>query len=360
MADRQTTVRGRRGSAGATSGKTGIGDGIPMRNEPAKPRISLVTSLYKSECYLEEFYRRAVGAIMGITPEYEIILVNDSSPDNSLTAAKRLADRDENVIVIDLAQNFGQHKALLTGLQVAKGDYVFVCDSDLEEQPEWIPLFFQTMQVRGCDVAFGVQTGIKGSRFYQFGSNVFYRSMRVLSGAEFPERSVTARLMSRRYVDALLQFGEREIFLAGIWYMAGFEQVAVPVVKNDTSPTTYSLSRLVGLFVNAITAFSNRPLYMIAVAGLSLCVLAILIICYLAYMKIVLGIESQGWASVMSTIILIGGIIIFFNGIIAIYIAKIFMEVKQRPLTTIREVYMGTPSSDRRQPENAIARRDDL
>ena len=334
-----------------------------MKSQSAKPRISLVTSLYRSESYLEEFYRRSVDAITTITPEYEIILVNDGSPDNSLAVAKRLADRDENVVVIDLARNFGQHKALLTGLQAAKGDYVFVCDSDLEEKPEWIPLFFQTIQVRGCDVAFGVQTGVKGSRFYQFGSSVFYRSMRILSGANFPERSVTARMMSRRYLDALLQFGEREIFLAGIWYMAGFDQVAVSVVKSDTSPTKYSFSRLVGLFLNAITAFSNRPLYIISIAGLSLCVLAVFIIGYLVYLKFALGIESNGWASVMSTVILIGGIIIFFNGIIAIYIAKIFMEVKQRPLTAIREIYVGrgaicADSSASGQPEDSGNSRD--
>jgi putative glycosyltransferase len=325
------------------------GKGIQMKKQSSTVRISLVTSLYQSENYLEEFYRRSVDAITTITTDYQIILVNDGSPDNSLAIAKKLADRDEKIVVIDLARNFGQHKALLTGLRAASGDYVFVCDSDLEEQPEWIPLFFQTVSIRGCDVAFGVQTGIKGSRFYRLASGIFYRAMRLLSGANFPEKSVTSRIMSRRYVDSILEFGEREIFLAGIWHMAGFNQVAIPVVKSDTSPTNYSLGHLVALFLNAITAFSNRPLYIISVAGLSLCVLAFFIICYLAYLKLVLGIQSNGWASVMSTIILIGGIIIFFNGIIAIYVAKIFIEVKQRPLTGIREVYVGTGVS----PPNA-------
>jgi len=297
-------------------------------------RISLITPLYRSEEYIEELYRRARKTITEITPDYEFIFVNDNSPDDSLSVAKRLADEDPNVTVVDLSRNFGQHKALLTGLEHSTGDYAFVCDSDLEEQPEWIGLFYQAMQDKDCDVVYGVQTARKRGLFYRLASRIFYRSVNTLSGFSFPENIVTARLMSRRYVDRMLEFKEREVFLSGIWHMTGFVQLPSPVKKLDSSPTTYSFGRLVYLFVNAVTAFSTRPLTFISVAGIILSVLALMFIGYLLWLKYVMGIDSEGWTSVMAAIMLIGGITLFFNGI-----AKIFIEVKQRPITTVKEVY---------------------
>ncbi|MEM7058117.1 MAG: glycosyltransferase family 2 protein [Pseudomonadota bacterium] len=302
-------------------------------------RISLVTPLYRSEIYIEELYQRARQTIIAITPDYEFIFVNDNSPDNSLTVAKRIADEDPNVTVVDLSRNFGQHKALLTGLAQSTGDYVFICDSDLEEQPEWISLFYQAMQDKECDVIYGVQAGRKRGFFYRLASRMFYRSLNSLSGFAFPENIVTARLMSRRYVASMLEFSEREVFLAGIWHMTGFVQLPSAVEKPNSSPTTYSFGRLVYLFVNAITAFSTRPLTIISIAGIALSFSAMIFIAYLLWLKFGLGIASEGWASVMAAIMLIGGITLFFNGIMAIYIAKIFVEVKQRPLTIVREVY---------------------
>jgi putative glycosyltransferase len=302
-------------------------------------RISLVTPLYKSEAYIDELYKRSVAAIRTVTDNYEIIFVNDASPDGSLAVAKRIARQDERVIVVDLARNFGQHKALLTGIQVATGDYVYICDSDLEEEPEWLADFYRTLQAENCDVIYGVQQKKKGSLFYRIASHTFYKSIRYLSNSDFPENLVTARMMSRRYINAMLEYREREIFLAGIWHMVGFRQIPFQVRKLDTSPTTYKTSQLIGLFVNAVTAFSNRPLQIISVAGLILCLLALLLILYLIYAKLVYGIEAEGWTSVMAGMLLIGGISVFFNGIIAIYVAKIFIEVKQRPLTSIREIY---------------------
>lgn len=302
-------------------------------------RISLVTPLYRSEDHIEELCRRARATITEITPDYEIVLVHDGSPDRSLEIARRVADSDPSVVVVDLARNFGQHKALLAGMAHATGDYVFLCDSDLEEEPEWIGLFHAMMREKDCDVVYGVQSATKRGPFYRLGARIFYYTLNALSGAQFPRNVVTARLLSRRYVDALLEYGEREIFLAGIWHMVGFVQLPQQVEKHDRSPTSYSFGRIVYLFVNAVTAFSVRPLMFISIAGVLLCAVAMLFIVYLIYLKLILGIQSEGWASVMAAILMVGGILLFFNGVIAIYIAKIFIEVKQRPLTTVREVY---------------------
>ncbi|MEM0987908.1 MAG: glycosyltransferase family 2 protein [Pseudomonadota bacterium] len=304
-------------------------------------RISLVTSLYRSERYVEEFCRRARTAITPITADYEIVLVHDGSPDNALAVARGLAEQDPNVIVVDLARNFGQHKALLEGMAEASGDYIFLCESDLEEEPEWIADFYALMQEKDCDVVYGVQTATKRGPLYRLGSWIFYRTLNTFSGADFPRNVVTARLMSRRYLDAMLEYGEREVFLAGIWHMVGFVQLPHRVEKLDRSPTTYSPSKLVYLFVNAVTAFSVRPLMFISVAGVVLSALAMLFILYLVWLKLGLGIASEGWASVMAAILMVGGILLFFNGVMAIYIAKIFIEVKKRPRTTVREIYRG-------------------
>jgi putative glycosyltransferase len=303
-------------------------------------KISVVTSLYRSAPYIRELHRRCLEAIRRTgADDYEIILVNDHSPDDGLAIAKDLASRDAKVVVIDLSRNFGQHKALLTGLAHASGDYAFMMDSDLEEDPEWISLFYGEMQKTECDVVFGVQQGEKGGRFYRLGRRVFYNFMNRLSDINLPQNAVIARLMSRRYLDALLQYKEREVFLSGICHVVGFAQLPLNVVKHDTSPTSYSLVRLASVFVNAVTAFTIRPLIAISLIGMSVMLLAFGFTAWIAVRKIVYGVAVQGWASVMVAILAIGGMTLFLNGVIAIYIAKIFLEVKQRPMTTIREVY---------------------
>ncbi len=302
-------------------------------------RISLVTPLYRSEPHIEELYTRTVATITKITDDYEIVLVNDGSPDGSLAVAKRLADQDPKVKVIDLSRNFGQHRALMTGLKAATGDYIFICDSDLEEEPEWIALFYEMMQGRDCDVVYGVQSARKRGPIYRFWRFVFYKVLNFLSDAHFPENVITARLLSRRYLDAMLEYGERELFLAGVWHMVGFVQLPSPVNKMDTSPTTYSIGRLASIFINAVTAFSTRPLQTISVAGIALCFVAFIFFVYVICQKLFFDTGATGWTSLIATQLLMGGLILFFNGVMAIYIAKIFVEVKQRPMATIREVY---------------------
>jgi putative glycosyltransferase len=309
-------------------------------------KISVVAPIYRSAPYIEELHRRCVAAIKATgATEHEIILVNDASPDNGLEIAKELASKFPGVVVIDLSRNFGQHKAIMTGLAAATGDYVFVMDSDLEEEPEWITSFYRELCARQCDVVYGMQELKRRGPLYRFCRWAFYRAMNVVSSVEFPHNIVTARLMTRRYVDALLQFDEREIWIAGLWHMTGYTQLAVGVDKRDSSPTTYNLPRLLNTFVNAITAFSTRPLAIISVFGIGLSIVAFGFTAWVIYRKFADGIAVAGWASVMAAVLLIGGMSLFFNGIMAIYIAKIFLEVKQRPRTIVREVITSTSVS---------------
>jgi putative glycosyltransferase len=307
-------------------------------------KVSVVTPLYRSAPYVGEFHRRSVEAVKAMGADsYEIIFVNDAGPDDSLERARQVADRDPNVVVVELARNFGQHAATLAGLARVTGDLVYIVDSDLEEEPEWMIPFFEAMNAGDYDVVFGVSQRVKGGYFYGLSRWFFYLTLNLFSAAKFPENICTARLMKRRYVEALLQFGERELFMAGVWHMTGFRQHAMPVVKQDSSPTTYSLGHLISLFVNALTAFSTRPLIMISVAGIGLSALAFFYVAVIVARKLIYNVSVAGWSSVMAAVLLIGGISLFFNGVMAIYIAKIFTEVKQRPRSIVREIYTSRP-----------------
>lgn len=302
-------------------------------------KLSVVTTIYRTADAIEEFHARALEAAAQIQAEAEVIFVNDGSPDDGVAVACRLADADPRVVVIDLSRNFGQHRALWTGLQHATGDLIAILDGDLEEDPRWLVDFHVQMVATGCDVVYGVQNRPTGNSFYRTSRTTFYLVLNALAATAFPRNVVTARLMTRPYLDALLKFEERELFLAGIMYMAGFAQIGVAVEKPSSAPTKYSLRGLFWIFLNAVTAFSTAPLTAIFVCGVALSFVAVLYICYLFIRYFWYGAGVEGWTSVMAAIVFFSGVLLFFNGVMAIYIGKIFLEVKRRPLSIIRKIY---------------------
>lgn len=303
-------------------------------------RLSIVATLYQSAAYLVEFHQRAgVTAQQLVGDDYEIVLVNDGSPDNSLAIAVQLTTADSHVVVVDLSRNFGHHKAMMTGLAHASGDQVFLIDSDLEEEPEWLINFAEQMATCNCDVLYGVQERRKGNLMERWSGQWFYCFFKALTGIALPVNIVTARLMTRRYVDALLRHKEREVFMAGLWYITGFTQCPQIVKKLDTSKTTYTFRRKMSLLVNSVTSFSNVPLIGIFYIGVSISLIAVIYIAYLFINWIFLAKPLSGWTSVMASIWLLGGMIISFIGIIGIYLSKIFSETKHRPYTIVRHIY---------------------
>jgi putative glycosyltransferase len=303
-------------------------------------RLSIVATLYQSAAYIGEFCQRASAAAKQIAGEdYEIILVNDGSPDNSLDVAVKLSESDPHVVVIDLSRNFGHHKAMMTGLANATGQRVFLIDSDLEEEPEWLLSFERQMDAEASDVVYGIQSKRKGGFVEQITGGFFYRVFRLLTGIEQPNNIVTARLMSRRYVDALLLHRERELNIGGLWIVTGFKQCHQTVQKHSTSPTTYSLSRKFSHLVNAVTSFSSLPLVFTFYSGLLISSSALAYILYLVIRYLFIASPPGGYTSIIASIWLFSGLIIFFIGVQGIYISKVFSEVKQRPYTIIRHVY---------------------
>lgn len=303
-------------------------------------KLSIVATLYYSAPYIHEFYQRVCTVASQIVgDDFEIILVNDGSPDNSLTVAVELSRQDSRVCVVDLSRNFGHHKAMMTGLSYARGEHVFLIDSDLEEEPEWLLTFHELLNKHLVDVVFGVQAKRRGGLFEKYSGAIFYKLFRFLTGVNLPDNIVTARLMSRRYVDALLLHHERELNIAGLWVITGFAQLQYSVQKHASSPTTYNFARKFEHFVNGVTSFSNAPLKFIFYLGSLILLITSFYTTYLAYQYIFVSKPPDGYTSLMVSIWLLAGLVIFSVGVLGIYLSKVFSEVKQRPLTIVRDVY---------------------
>lgn len=303
-------------------------------------KLSIVATLYLSAPYINEFHQRASETARQLVgDDYEIILVNDGSPDNSLDLAVQVTQSDTHVVVVDLSRNFGHHKAMMVGLEHSCGERVFLIDSDLEEDPEWLIRFSEQMATEKSDVVYGVQNERKGGWFERWSGSMFYLVFNWLSHIDHPRNIVTARLMTRRYVNALLSHRERELVISCIWVITGFKQCSQVVKKHMTSSSTYSLFKKISHFVNAITSFSEAPLKMIFFCGVLVFSAAILYASILIVNRFFMSQPVDGWTSIMVSIWVIGGMVISFLGIIGIYLAKIFTETKQRPYAIVRDVY---------------------
>ncbi|MCR8635987.1 glycosyltransferase family 2 protein [Paenibacillus radicis (ex Xue et al. 2023)] len=303
-------------------------------------KLSIVTTLYRSSPYINEFYERISAVVKKLTEEYEIIFVNDGSPDNSLELSIELHKKDNKVKVINLSKNFGHHKAIMTGLKYSKGDLVFLIDSDLEEDPELLEKFWVEMTNNSsADVIYGVQESRRGDFVEKITGNLFYKIYNLLSSEKVVENSAMSRLMRKSYVKALVSHQEREIFLMGLWSISGFNQSPMTIKKYSTSPSTYTLNKKINLMVNALTSFSNKPLEFIFHFGVMISIASLIFILYLLTRQLFFGVSMQGWTSVIVSIWLVGGIVIFSIGLVGIYISKIFTEVKQRPYTIVKDFF---------------------
>jgi putative glycosyltransferase len=302
--------------------------------------LSIVTSMYRSAAFLEAFHSRCTSAAAALAgSSYEIVLVNDGSPDDSLAAAIALHHRDPRVRVLDLSRNFGHHKALMTGLAHARGALVLLIDCDLEEDPAWLLDFHQTLRSTGADAVYGVQDVRKGDLLERTAGSAFFRVFNKMLTHPIPANVTTARLMTHRFVQALISHSEREVSLAGLCVLTGFEQRPHVVRKGSRPGTTYTVRKRVSVFVNAITSLSNRPLVYIFQIGVGVMALSVAAGLVLMYESLQGRVGVPGWASIMVSIWFLGGLIIFCVGVIGMYLAKIFLEVKQRPLTIVRAEY---------------------
>ncbi|MDK1022222.1 MAG: glycosyltransferase family 2 protein [Candidatus Hydrogenedentes bacterium] len=305
------------------------------------PRISVLTSLFCAEPYIQELYDRSKAALERITEDYEIVFVDDGSPDGGNAVVQRLIQEDPRVRLIELSKNFGQHRALLAGLQHVRGELVFMIDSDLEEDPELLEVFYRTMSENESeiDVVYGVMEKRKGGLLERVSGALFYGLMSTLSEIPMPRDVMGARLMKAGFVDSLLRHGESQPFLGGLLALTGYHQVAVPCEKRSKGTTTYNFRRKVSLALNAFLSYSTRPLtWIVGVGGVLMLVgAAALLVVALRGEPSTAGGADLGW--LLASLWFLSGVIVLAVGIVGVYVGRIFGQVKNRPNAIIRKIY---------------------
>ncbi|MBV9875939.1 MAG: glycosyltransferase family 2 protein [Verrucomicrobia bacterium] len=315
--------------------------------------LSVVTTLYSSAPYIEEFYRRILAQVQTLPVGYEIVFVDDGSPDNALDVALEIMNRDSRVSVVELSKNFGHHKAMMTGISQARGDLVFLIDVDLEEPPEILGEFYRQLTEKSVDIVFGVQQERHGTWFQRASGEAFYHLYNLLSTNVVPRNQLRARLMTRRYVDALVRHREQLFMIEILCNLTGFKQIAFPMNKTGYKGiTTYTLARRIRLFINGITMSSNRPLIFIGYIGAIIVCLAAVYSLFVL-IQYLLGIATpDGWTSLIISTWFLGGLTIFSLGIIATYLSVMFEEVKGRPYSIIAKVHRAAEAPKELSPIN--------
>jgi putative glycosyltransferase len=301
-------------------------------------KLSIVTTLYKSSPYIEEFYRRIVEQSLKISSDIEIIMVDDGSPDNSLDVALGIQKKDPRVCIIELSRNFGHHKAIMTGLEHANGDLVFLIDSDLEEPPELLEKFYKKLIAENIDVVFGFQEIRKGGWFEKFTGKIAWHLIDLLLPIKVQPNLTTVRLMTGKYTRALVQHKEQRTAIGGLWALTGFRQQGQAIEKGSRGVTSYSFLARLSTMLNSITSFSEVPLFGVFFTGLFIFTVSLLLTVGLVIRRFTGG-TLEGWVSVMVSVWLLGGLGIFSIGIVGLYISRIFIETKNRPYTIIRNIH---------------------
>jgi putative glycosyltransferase len=306
-------------------------------------KISVVTTLYKSKVFLDEFIAEIQIALNQIQClDYELVFVNDGSPDVSLQYLLERKKEIQQIKVIDLSRNFGHHYAIQVGLEYASGDYVFLIDNDLETPPSVLIDFYKEIKNdSSLDVVYGYQNIRKGNFVEKCTGSIFWLLINKLSDTKIPHNILTERLMTKQYVESLLRLQDANVFLGGMMYWVGFKQKGLPIQKGlRNGASTYSLKKRAELMLQAITSFSGKPLEWLFYFGLTISFFSTFFIVYLIIQKIIHQEEVElGWTSIVAINVLILGVISTFLGIIGIYIYKIFRQVQGRPNAIIKKIY---------------------
>ena len=302
-------------------------------------QLSIITTVYRSSAFLDEFYARISETARELGVSYEVLFVNDGSPDDSARVLSVIAAKDPKVTVVHLSRNFGHHEAAFEGLLRSRGAYVYIIDCDLEEQPEWLADFWAAIKADpGKDLIYGVSADRTGSLFNRWAGHLFYKLFNLVSDFKIPQNVMTTRIMTRRYIKALGEFSERMVVMAGIYEMVGFQSSALIRQKAPQRDRSYSFLRRYRLMIHSIVSFSSLPLEMVFYSGVAITFLSLVISLALVYRRLVSNLIVPGWISVVVSIWLVGGIIISFLGVISIYMSVIFKEVKARPRTIVKEI----------------------
>ena len=300
--------------------------------------ISVVIPVYGCKAAVRELYERLTATLSDITAEYEIIFVNDACPQGSWSVIDEITSQDKKVVGIDLSRNFGQSKAITAGLDHASGDYIAVMDCDLQDRPEELKKLYLKAK-EGYDVVFGMRKERKDTGFKKFVSKVYYKIYEKLSGFKYdPEIgnfSVCTKAVIKSFCDMREYHREYSTYICWMGYKQAFIDIETDPRKEGKS--SYTFMKKLRLAEDILTSQSDSLLRVSAYLGFGLTLIAFLYIVFLVIQYFVADIDP-GWTSVIAIVLLVGGLIISSNGIAGIYIGKIFMQSKDRPLYIVREI----------------------
>jgi putative glycosyltransferase len=297
--------------------------------------------MYRSRAFLERFLAESLAALHCVgCGSFEIVLVNDGSPDDSLQYALERRRDIPQLAVIDLSRNFGHHHAMHAGLRYARGDLVFLIDCDLEVAPATLAAFQARQRETGADLVYGYQEARKGGLFERLSGGLFWKGFNLLSDIRVPENIVTERIMTRRFVDALLSMGDYNLFLGGMMSWTGFTQLGMPIPKGQRAgASSYTLLKRFQLMVNAVSSFSSKPLVWLFNIGLVITLTSFSYAAYLVFRKLIYGDALLGFTSVMALTAMSLGILTTSLGLVGIYVGKVFNQVQSRPTYIVRDVH---------------------
>lgn len=302
------------------------------------PKFSVVSPVYHGENMLEELVARISKAVAPLTSDYEIILVNDCSPDASWEEIQTLCARDTKVKGINLAHNFGQPYAITAGLSYAQGDYIAVIDCDLQNKPEDLPaLFLKAME--GYDIVSARRVHRDDTFLKRMSSAVFHRVYDFLSGFSTDKAVAEFGVYSKRIVKVYCSIPEYSRSFVELIHTLGFRKTGVDVLHDHRleGKSSYNLSRLLRLSFNAIVSNSNRPLHLAVTLGFVMSLFSFLMAVYNIFAKFAGWNEVVGYTTTVFSIWFVGGLLLFMMGILGLYIGKIFDQVKGRPVFIVQD-----------------------
>ena len=300
--------------------------------------ISIVSPVYRAEKILPILVSEINLVMERIGEDYEIILVDDRSPDNSWEVMKVLSSQNPKIKSIRLSRNFGQHSAIFAGLTKTKGDWVVVMDCDMQDQPKEIAKLYKKA-LEGYDIVLGQRENRKDKFLKKLSSKLFYKVFNYLSGANFDNNVANFGVYHQKTIKSILDMGDYVKFFSLFINWIGFKIVSIPIEhgEREEGKSTYSVGRLFKQAFNVIISFSDKPLRLFINFGLGISILSFVLGIYYLYLSITHKITQPGFSSLILSIWFLSGIIISCIGIVGVYLGKTFDQAKGRPTFIIDE-----------------------
>lgn len=302
--------------------------------------ISIVVPCFNEEEAIPLFYSEMLKIIKKMDVDFEIIFINDGSTDTTLDLIKNLSKKDDNIKYISFSRNFGKESAIYAGLKNSFGDYIVVMDVDLQDPPELLPEMYDYIIKESYDCVATRRVTRKGEPpIRSFFARLFYKIINMISDTEIVDGARDYRFMTRQMVNAIIDLPEYNRFSKGIFSWVGFKTkwLEYENIERSAGETYWSFWKLFKYSLEGIIAFSTAPLAISSIIGLVFCLVAFILIIFLIIRTLIFGDPVAGWPSLSCLILFIGGLQLFSVGILGQYLAKTYMETKERPIYISKE-----------------------